>query len=244
MLSSRPLPLWQRSVVCPANLWLLGHFVFRDMQAKGRCRVLIPQQSLAIRTKIPAFAAASVLEPLALTISNIASSQHVPYPSGRPFQNFHTTWQHSFLCLHLPLAGGFASVSSRWHKSSAAHLRTLQVIVLAVLLWGASLDHALAVATGCQNGSGVYVDCYNTTATVCWSSSTDPDIAFSDCQAAGFNAWPGWCQSNITNYWCEGTGSGTPPTQVPELEDYAAAAFLVLALTIGWQVRQRNRPFA
>lgn len=27
---------------------------------------------------------------------------------------------------------------------------------------------------------------------------------------------------------------------VPELEDYAAAAFLVLALTIGWQVRQRR----
>lgn len=30
------------------------------------------------------------------------------------------------------------------------------------------------------------------------------------------------------------------PTGVPELEDYAAAAFLVLALTIGWQVRQRR----
>ncbi len=36
----------------------------------------------------------------------------------------------------------------------------------------------------------------------------------------------------------------TPGAEVPELEDYAAAAFLILALTIGWQVRRRNLPVA
>lgn len=33
---------------------------------------------------------------------------------------------------------------------------------------------------------------------------------------------------------------GSYSAAVPELEDYAAAAFLALALTIGWQVRQRR----
>lgn len=37
---------------------------------------------------------------------------------------------------------------------------------------------------------------------------------------------------------------GCGAAAVPELEDYAAAAFIILALTIGWHVRRRNLPTA
>ncbi len=44
----------------------------------------------------------------------------------------------------------------------------------------------------------------------------------------------------IPEYIWNPGGESVACTAVPEMEDYAAAAFLVLALTIGWQVRRRN----
>ena len=42
-------------------------------------------------------------------------------------------------------------------------------------------------------------------------------------------------------YWyCVNASCSVAPAAVPELEDYAAVAFLILALTIGWQVRRSH----
>jgi hypothetical protein len=62
-------------------------------------------------------------------------------------------------------------------------------------------------------------------ATGCYQGTSPQGVS---CQEIGFTNCP-----NV-NY-CGGALAA-----VPELEDYAAAAFLVLALTIGWQVRQRR----
>jgi hypothetical protein len=62
-------------------------------------------------------------------------------------------------------------------------------------------------------------------ATGCYQGTSPQGVS---CQDAG------WTNCPNVNY-CYGA-----PAAVPELEDYAAAAFLVLALTIGWQVRQRR----
>lgn len=56
-----------------------------------------------------------------------------------------------------------------------------------------------------------------------------PFGATAECMAIGF--------TNCNGNYC----AGTYVAAVPELEDYAAAAFLVLALTIGWQVRRRQQ---
>ncbi|WP_161603371.1 hypothetical protein, partial [Blastopirellula marina] len=64
------------------------------------------------------------------------------------------------------------------------------------------------------------------------------------CAGLGYNLeieCPDWCDNcydGDNNGICD---PGPPPAAVPELEDYAAALFLGLALLMGWQVRQRQK---
>ncbi|WP_437185268.1 hypothetical protein SH668x_002367 [Planctomicrobium sp. SH668] len=47
-----------------------------------------------------------------------------------------------------------------------------------------------------------------------------------------------WCYDGDGDNQCDGT---PPPAAVPELEEYAAALFLGLALLIGWKARRNLR---
>lgn len=108
--------------------------------------------------------------------------------------------------------------------------------IVAVLAMGAA--QILLIA---DPASALY--CYSTTAMV---ACTDP--AGVECTWGGEPDWIQQCES--LGYNGRSASSENPcraggwdcvgATPVPELEDYAAAAFLVLALTIGWQVRQRR----
>lgn len=85
-------------------------------------------------------------------------------------------------------------------------------------------------------------------------SNGEPDDAmYQYCNVPPANGWlpaTGCLRTSITGdgITCENVGFtncpnvnycyGTYSAAVPELEDYAAAAFLVLALTIGWNVRR------
>ena len=92
-----------------------------------------------------------------------------------------------------------------------------------------------ASAATCDNGDGMFYPCTDPNASHCtgWVEGTEcQDLGYTSCTLVGM-------------YWtCYGSYSA--PAAVPELEDYAAAAFLALALALlgGWRVRRCQIPAA
>lgn len=81
------------------------------------------------------------------------------------------------------------------------------------------------------------IDCNSGDAYFCYDGQPEES---SECFAGGFayggTDGPWSCHAGIS-----GCSAGNFAA-VPEMSDYAAAAFITLALLIGWRVRQRYRP--
>ena len=109
--------------------------------------------------------------------------------------------------------------------------RTAALAVLAVL----SFVPAAAASgfLGCFTAGNAPVACTDPSAVVC-ADLDYPNGDSPSCTSLGFTVSP-----NDTQY-CVDMACSQSPVQVPELEDYAAAMFLVAALGIGWRVRQRH----
>lgn len=110
--------------------------------------------------------------------------------------------------------------------------RTAALAVLALL----SFVPAAAAAgfLGCFTAGNAPVACTDPAAVVC-ADLDYPNGGSPSCTSLGFTVSP-----NDTQY-CVDMACSQSPVQVPELEDSAAAMFLVAALGIGWWVR-RTRP--
>lgn len=107
------------------------------------------------------------------------------------------------------------------------------LLFLAFLVSCPAPSHAIY----CPSEAGPSVDCSSADAAYCIENQfTEKDA----CLSAGFTQLQSDDEEQRT-YGCAGGGGGCGAAAVPELEDYAAAAFLVLALTIGWQVRRRQQ---
>lgn len=89
----------------------------------------------------------------------------------------------------------------------------------------------------CNAIDGTSVLCNSTQAVFC-GEYLPPEVT---CEAWGFTQLAGdsLCKPGSGPDGC--MTAAEVAASVPELEDYAAAAFLVLALTIGWQVRGRQQ---
>lgn len=106
-----------------------------------------------------------------------------------------------------------------------------------VALLAVAADARASGFLGCMTGTNVAVPCTDPAAVKC-ADLDYPNGGSPACTSYGFTVSPD------DTLYCVDMACSMSPTQVPELEDYAAAAFLILALTIGWQVRQRLRPVA
>lgn len=106
---------------------------------------------------------------------------------------------------------------------------------------------AIASIVGDAHAAGIrcFVGAADVTPTSCQSSQAGTciePVGSGACAAAGYTVYTGSIYDDYDEsmFRCVGNGSGCGAAAVPELEDYAAAAFLVIALTIGRQVRQRR----
>jgi len=79
---------------------------------------------------------------------------------------------------------------------------------------------------------GAQVSCTDPSAISCHTDE-DPSV----CGDYGFSA----VGPQDFHYCVEPTCTSSLGASVPELEDYAAAMFLALALAIGWRVRRQHR---
>ncbi len=107
---------------------------------------------------------------------------------------------------------------------------------LALLLLLTSAGESSALSIGCVDGDFNPVACGTPAAVRCEYPS--PEF-IGECQSLGYGDY-----GDTFGYMCVDSTCTTAPVAVPELEDFAAVAFLVLALTIGWHVRRCQIPAA
>ncbi len=112
---------------------------------------------------------------------------------------------------------------SRNNRGAACRLLIAAAFAVVVATWAGEAFAEIWCATG--DPDTFDVPCGDPTAYYCHEI-----VPEDDCNAAGFITSDG------------GVSFHRPPAPVPELEDYAAAAFVTLALLIGWRVRRSFRP--
>lgn len=129
-------------------------------------------------------------------------------------------------------------------------MRTLLVPTLFVLLLSTPLHHAnadLVICTadgspsapmGCLAPGAYY--CVQRFGTGCepFLGAPPDNGTYTSCVVQS----PPWPPDHQVCQWSGGPPVGSAP--VPELEEYAAAAFITAALLIGWRVRKKYRPTA
>ena len=125
---------------------------------------------------------------------------------------------------------GHADFFGRQYKSKRLLVRTLPYIFLSLLAFWTVPAFA---AISCQkpNWTG-FVPCNSPEAAICNGTQS---TFVPECAALGFGVYVGEGEH------CVDPSCTTPiGVAVPELEEYAAAMFLGLALFVGWQVRRRH----